>query len=141
MRGSTIKALTQVIIRKMKKGQNPWAMIATYVTLLFLQEIMKSRGGSTKELLDGKSKNSLERLLWMFCLHRGKALSAELNSEEEVVVPSIHTSNIEATLKRIKKFGGKILKTKTPVGKEAEFGCFAIFEDPNGNKMCLYSER
>lgn len=71
----------------------------------------------------------------------GKGISAELNSEEEVVVPSIHTSNIEATLKRIKEFGGKILKAKTPIGKEAEFGCFAIFEDPDGNKMCLYSER
>lgn len=71
----------------------------------------------------------------------GKGTSAELNSEEKVVVPSIHTSNVKATLERIKEFGGKILKDKTPIGKEAEFGYFAIFADPNGNKMCLYSEK
>lgn len=70
----------------------------------------------------------------------GKGISAELNSEEQVVVPSISTSNIAAKLRLIEQFGGKILKNKTPIGKEAEYGHFAIFEDPDGNKMCLYSE-
>ena len=70
-----------------------------------------------------------------------KGPSAELNSEEEVVVPSIYTSNIEAKLKLIEEFGGKKLKDRTPVGKEAEYGYYAIFEDPHGNKMCLYSDK
>ncbi len=71
----------------------------------------------------------------------GKGITAELNSQEEVVVPSIYTSNIEAKLKLIEEYGGKRLKDKTPIGKEAEYGYYAIFEDPHGNKMCLYSEK
>jgi len=71
----------------------------------------------------------------------GKGVSAELNSKEAIVVPSIHTPNIEAKLKLIEKFGGKKLKGKTPIGKNAEHGFFALFLDPNGNKMCLYSKR
>jgi len=68
-----------------------------------------------------------------------KGPSAELNSGVEVVVPSIKTSNIEAKLKLIEKFGGKKVKDKTPVDKDAEHGYYALFEDPQGNKMCLYS--
>jgi predicted enzyme related to lactoylglutathione lyase len=71
----------------------------------------------------------------------GKGISGELNPTEHVVVPSIYTSNIDATLLLIEKFGGKKLKAKTPIGKKTEHGFFALFEDPNGNKMCLYSER
>jgi len=71
----------------------------------------------------------------------GKGVSAELNSEEALVVPSIHTSNIDAKLKLIEKFGGKKLKDKTPIGENTEHGFFALFLDPNGNKMCLYSKR
>lgn len=70
----------------------------------------------------------------------GKGISAELNLEEEVVVPSIHTSNIKSTLERIKQCGGKILKYETAIGNEGEYGYFALFEDPDGSKMCLYSE-
>jgi len=70
-----------------------------------------------------------------------KGPSAELNSEVEVVVPSIKTSNIEAKLKLIEKFGGKKVKDKTPVDKDAEHGYYALFEDPQGNRMCLYSEK
>jgi len=67
--------------------------------------------------------------------------SAELNSEVEVVVPSIHTVDIKAKLILIVKFGGKILKDKTPVDKDAVHGYYALFEDPQGNKMCLYSPK
>ena len=70
-----------------------------------------------------------------------KGISAELNVEEEVVVPSIYTSDIDAKLELIEKFGGRGLKAKTPIGKEAEQGYFALFQDPDGNKMCLYSEK
>jgi len=70
-----------------------------------------------------------------------KGPGAELNSEVEVIVPSIKTSNIEAKLKLIEKFGGKKVKDKTPVDKDAEHGYYALFEDPQGNRMCLYSEK
>lgn len=69
-----------------------------------------------------------------------KGVSAELNSKESTVVPSIHTSNIEAKLELIEKYGGKKLKPKTPIGRRGEHGFFALFLDPNGNRMCLYSE-
>lgn len=68
-----------------------------------------------------------------------KGPSAELNSEEEVVVPTIYTSNIDAKLRRIEEFGGRKLKDKTPIGEDAKYGYFALFEDPYGSKMCLYS--
>jgi len=57
------------------------------------------------------------------------------------VIPSIHTSNIEVKLKLIEKFGGKKLKDKTPINKDAEHGYYALFEDPEGNAMCLYSSK
>lgn len=47
---------------------------------------------------------------------------------------------VDAKLKLIEKFGGKILEGKTPIGENAEYGHYALFEDPQGNKMCLYSE-
>jgi len=71
----------------------------------------------------------------------GKGPSAELNSEAEVIVPSIRTSDIEAKLKLIESFGGRKLRDKTPIGKDAEHGYYALFADPYGNLMCLYSSR
>lgn len=70
----------------------------------------------------------------------GKGISAELNLEESTVVPSIYTSDIDAVLGRIRKSGGTILKSKTPIGEQSKQGHFALFEDPSGNRMCLYSE-
>ena len=70
-----------------------------------------------------------------------KGPSAELNSEEDIIVPSISTSNIDTKLKLIEEFGGKTLEDKTPIGENAEYGHYALFEDPQGNKMCLYSEK
>lgn len=70
----------------------------------------------------------------------GKGISAELNPEEEVIVPSIYTTNIEAKPELIVKLGGKILKRKTPIIEKAEFGYYALFEDNSGNKLCLYSK-
>ncbi|MBA7490324.1 hypothetical protein ES702_00861 [subsurface metagenome] len=57
------------------------------------------------------------------------------------MVPTIYTSNIDAKLRRIEEFGGRKLKDKTPIGEDAKYGYFALFEDPHGSKMCLYSER
>ncbi|MBS7632717.1 hypothetical protein KEJ15_03730 [Candidatus Bathyarchaeota archaeon] len=70
----------------------------------------------------------------------GKGISAELNPEEKAIIPSIYTTDIEAKLKLIVELGGKILKDKTPIDEKAEFGYYALFMDPNGNKMCLYSK-
>ncbi len=70
----------------------------------------------------------------------GKGPSAELNSEEETLVPVIYTSDIKEKLELIEKFGGKLLKGKTAIGKDAEYGYYALFRDPQGNKMSLYSE-
>ena len=70
--------------------------------------------------------------------HKGP--SAELNPEENAVVPSIHTSEIAEKLKLIAKLGGRTLKGKTSIGKNAKQGHYALFEDPCGNKICLYSD-
>jgi len=70
-----------------------------------------------------------------------KGNKCRIKFKEEVVVPSIFTSNIEAMLKRIEKFGGRILKDKTPISDEVKYGYFALFEDPNGNRMCLFSRK
>ena len=69
-----------------------------------------------------------------------KGPSAELNSGVEAVIPSILTSDIEAKLKLIEKFCGKTLKGKTPTSKTGEHGYYALFQDPHGITMCLYSE-
>jgi len=71
----------------------------------------------------------------------GKGPSAELNSEVKVIIPSIRTSNIEAKLELIGKFGGKRLTRKTSIGKDGEHGYYALFKDPQGNTMCLYSPK
>lgn len=70
----------------------------------------------------------------------GQGPSAELNSEEETVVPVISTSDIEGKLRLIEAYGGKRLQGKTAIGNDAEYGYYALFEDPQGNKMSLYSE-
>jgi predicted enzyme related to lactoylglutathione lyase len=72
--------------------------------------------------------------------HSKKGPSAELNPEEQVVVPAIYTTQIETKLKLIEKSGGRTLRQKTPIGKNAEQGHYALFEDPCGNKICLYSD-
>jgi predicted enzyme related to lactoylglutathione lyase len=69
-----------------------------------------------------------------------KGPSAELNPEEKTLTPAIHTTDIKAALNLIEKHGGKTLKGKTAVGENAKNGYLALFEDPGGNRMCLYSE-
>jgi predicted enzyme related to lactoylglutathione lyase len=70
----------------------------------------------------------------------GKGPSAELNPNESVVTPTIYTQDIEFTLERIARHGGMILLPKTPVDEKGEYGHYALFEDPQGSKFCLYSE-
>jgi len=71
----------------------------------------------------------------------GKGPSAELNSEEEVVIPSIYTSNIDRKLELIEEHGGKALRRRTPIGEDSRYGYYALFEDPCGNKMTLYQRK
>jgi len=70
----------------------------------------------------------------------GKGISAELNANEAVVVPSIYTTDIDTKLKLIEEFEGKILQGRTIISNETRLGNFALFVDSNGNKICLYSE-
>ena len=57
----------------------------------------------------------------------GKGISAELNPEETVVGPSIHTSNSDITFARIEEFDGKTSKTKTPIGNACIMQAFEWF--------------
>lgn len=68
----------------------------------------------------------------------GKGPSAEINSEEEVVIPSIYTSNIDRKLELIEEHGGKVLRRRAPIGDDPLYGYYALFEDPCGNRMTLY---
>ena len=70
-----------------------------------------------------------------------KGPSAELNSEEETMVPAIFTPDTESRLRSIEEHGGKKLTDKMSAGQNAENGYCALFEDPQGNRMCLYSDR
>jgi predicted enzyme related to lactoylglutathione lyase len=71
----------------------------------------------------------------------GKGPSAELNSEEEVVMPSIHTSDIDRKLELIEEHGGKVLRRRAPIGEGTRYGYYALFEDPCGNRMTLYQRK
>jgi predicted enzyme related to lactoylglutathione lyase len=71
----------------------------------------------------------------------GKGPSAELNPNESVVTPTIYTQDIESTLERIVRYGGRILLPRTPVDEKGEYGYYALLEDPEGNKMCLYFDK
>ncbi len=49
----------------------------------------------------------------------------------------IHSEDIDADLKAIEKHGGKALMPKTEIPKT---GWFAVFSDPTGNNIGLYTE-
>lgn len=57
------------------------------------------------------------------------------------ITPYIYVDSIEETLKRIEEKGGSTVQSKTPIGKEAEMGYFALFKDPFGNVIGLYKEK
>ncbi len=74
-------------------------------------------------------------------IHTIKGVSAELNPHESQVTPTIYALDIDAALELITRQRGKILVPKTSVGEEGEYGYYALFEDPEGNKFCLYSDK
>ncbi len=51
------------------------------------------------------------------------------------VMVYIDTDDIEATLAEIVSLGGKVLREKTEI---PSMGWFALFQDPDGNKLALY---
>jgi uncharacterized protein len=56
------------------------------------------------------------------------------------VVVYVEVKNIPATLKRVVKLGGKVLKTKTEIGND--WGFWAAFKDPGGcSGVALWSRR
>ena len=62
------------------------------------------------------------------------AVSAE-NPAGQVLV-YIDSDDIEADLKNVAQLGGKVLRVKTEI---PQMGWFAIFQDPTGNALALYT--
>lgn len=52
------------------------------------------------------------------------------------VLVYIHSDDIEADLKKVEKLGGKVLHPKTEI---PQTGWFAVFKDPTGNALALYT--
>jgi len=52
------------------------------------------------------------------------------------IIPYLQVDDIEATLKRIEASGGKTVQGKTEIPGE---GFYALFEDPSGNHLGLFS--
>jgi uncharacterized protein len=62
---------------------------------------------------------------------------------EELVKPGdvliyVDSADIQADLKRIKTLGGTVLTEKTEI---PGVGWFALFKDPTGNTLALYTSR
>lgn len=60
---------------------------------------------------------------------------SEENPVGQVLV-YIHSDDIEADLKKVEKLGGKVLHPKTEI---PQTGWFAVFKDPTGNALALYT--
>jgi len=60
---------------------------------------------------------------------------SENNPAGQVLV-YIHSDDIEADLKNVEKLGGKVLLQKDEI---PQTGWFAIFQDPTGNVLGLYT--
>ena len=52
------------------------------------------------------------------------------------VLIHVDSNDIEADLKRIKALGGTVLSEKTEI---PQIGWFALFKDPTGNTLSLYT--
>jgi predicted enzyme related to lactoylglutathione lyase len=52
------------------------------------------------------------------------------------VLVYIDSDDIETDLKKVAELGGKVLHAKTEI---PQMGWFAIFEDPEGNALALYT--
>ncbi|MEP0814261.1 MAG: VOC family protein [bacterium] len=54
------------------------------------------------------------------------------------ITPYIHVEDIEATLVKIENLGGSVVTPKTAIG--GDMGFFALFHDPQGNRLGLWSK-
>jgi len=52
------------------------------------------------------------------------------------VLVYIHSDDIEADLKKVKKLGGKVLHEKAEIPGQ---GWYGVFQDPTGNILALYT--
>ena len=52
------------------------------------------------------------------------------------VLVYIASDDIEADLKKVEKLGGKVLHSKTEI---PQMGWYAVFQDPTGNVLALYT--
>ena len=52
------------------------------------------------------------------------------------IIPYINTPDLEASLAKVEELGGKIISTKTEI---PGIGWYALFADPTGNRMGLFS--
>jgi predicted enzyme related to lactoylglutathione lyase len=59
------------------------------------------------------------------------------NNPAGSTVVYVGTKDIEATLSRVEALGGKTLTSKTEI---PGMGWFALFTDPNGNRVGLFAE-
>ena len=69
----------------------------------------------------------------------GGGFATTSKPSQDGVVVYIEVANIETNLNEIEAAGGKIIKGKT--GISPEFGFYALFTDPCGNIMGLWSNR
>jgi predicted enzyme related to lactoylglutathione lyase len=68
----------------------------------------------------------------------GGGFSLPEDGQPAAVLPYIHVDDIEATLAQINSKGGSTAMGKTKISDE--HGFFAIFIDPAGNSMGLWSQ-
>lgn len=62
---------------------------------------------------------------------------SEENPIGEVLV-YIHSDDIDADLKQVEKLGGSVVRSKTEIPGT---GWFALFKDPTGNTLALYTSQ
>ncbi|NIS82266.1 MAG: VOC family protein [Anaerolineales bacterium] len=93
-----------------------------------------------KQVFDWKIEHASEMDYYMFAAEPGpgggfNTIDGETTQAGDVLV-YIQTGDIQATLEAIESLGGKALTPKTEIPNT---GWFAIFSDPSGNRVGLYT--
>jgi predicted enzyme related to lactoylglutathione lyase len=66
----------------------------------------------------------------------GGGLTSTPHAGVDGILPYLLVSDIPATLAQVTAAGGAVLISETPVGED---GGYAVFTDPHGNRIGLYS--
>jgi predicted enzyme related to lactoylglutathione lyase len=95
------------------------------------------------ELFGWKIQHSPEMDYTMFDAGSGPGggfprLSERYQTRPDSVMVSVETDDIEATLARVGALGGQTVVPKTEIPNT---GWFAVFRDPTGNRIGLYTGR